>query len=182
MSNIVVSGLGLDNNQTNIVTKAPHEIELTIGGITAAVNLDFHYQTRLLVRGSGWGRASISDTSATVVIQVLETDGKPEVSVTHVDVNIGHMDTHLGGGLISLVANWLVGLFNHNIKDSIEDSLTKAISEQGNDALAKLLAGIPNEIDIHNTDLAVNYTLPYDPVVSPLYIEGASLGIIEVKS
>ena len=182
VKNIVVSGVELDVNDTNIVTKAPHEIELTIGGITAAVNMDFSYKTRLIVRGSGWGRANISDTSANVIISVLESNGKPQVTVTSTSVNIGHMDIHLGGGLISTVANFVVGLLNHSIKDSIQDSLTKAISQQGNDALTKLMIDLPTEIDIHNTDLAVNYTLPYDPVVSADYIEGASLGIIGVKS
>ena len=68
INNIVVSGLGLDNNDTTIETKSPNEIELTLGGITATVGMDFRYATHLLVRGSGWGRVSISDTSATVLI------------------------------------------------------------------------------------------------------------------
>jgi len=172
----VISGIDANVDASEIEFKPSHEFEVKIEGITAKARFRYDYHLPI-GQGAGIGDIDISDTDAEAVVEVTESKGKPLVSVKSSNVHLGHLDIHFHADILGDVANWIIDLFKNKLTGTIEDELSKAIKNSGQQAIDKALSTLPIYISFGGIPLAVDYSLPSDPIVRSDYVQASAAGI-----
>ena len=175
--NIVVSGIDADIDSSEIQFKPDHEFAVKINGITAKANFQYHYDVDSIESGGGSGDIDISDTNADAVVEVTESKGKPVVAIESSNVTLGKLDIKFGNDPLGYIANFLISLFKQKLTGTLEQEINKAIKNSGQKAIDKALSTLPIYISFGGIPLAVDYSLPSDPLVRSDYVQASAAGI-----
>jgi len=174
---IVVSGIDADIDSSEIQFKPDHEFAVKINGITAKANFQYHYDVDSIESGGGSGDIDISDTNADAVVEVTESKGKPVVGIESSNVTLGKLDIKFGNDPLGYIANFLISLFKQKLTGTLEQEINKAIKNSGQKAIDKALSTLPIYISFGGIPLAVDYSLPSDPLVRSDYVQASAAGI-----
>jgi hypothetical protein len=96
---------------------------------------------------------SVSGASASVLIDISDSAGRPILAAGSVSVNIGDFDIHFGGGICGFVANIIKDVvdffFKNWVNGLVDKEVTSVLQSFINDDANKILAGIPTTIPLH---------------------------------
>lgn len=176
LSQITVSGITADASNTDLSFSAPNVISVHIAGLQATTTFNWNFNTHG-VRGGGNGNVQISNTDVYVSIGLGENNGHCTITIDSASVNIGNLNINIGGNPLAAVENWIIGLFNNNLKGTIQSAVGQAIQQSGQQAIDQLLAQFGVSVPIGNTGFGVDYDLVIPPEVQPDHITVSSLAL-----
>ncbi|CAG9328616.1 unnamed protein product [Blepharisma stoltei] len=173
--------LNMDVTNSKVNFGSNNDIILNIADLSEKVRFTWSYDSNL---GSdkGFAIVSLADTLATTIIHLSAENGRPVVSITEMTLKIGNLDVKFSGNTSADVANWLVGILNQQMIALIEKLTSDSLKDAIDTELNQYLSSLDLTIDIGGIGLAINYTLPYPPIVTENFIQVDTLGLIVLKS
>ena len=182
ISQINVSGVSADATNTDLAFSAPNTISVHIAGLAATTTFNWNFSTDI-ASGGGGGNVAISNSDVYVTITLGEDNGHCTITIDSASMNIGNLDISVTGNPLSAVENWIIGLFNNQLKGTIQGAVGSAIQQSGQQAIDQLLAQFGISVPIGNTGIGIDYDLVVDPDVEVDHITVSSLALfIDVAS
>ena len=182
ISQITVSGISADASSTAVSFSSPNVISVLIAGLQATTTFNWNFNTHG-ISGGGNGNVQISNTNVAVSISLGESSGHCTITIDSASVNIGNLNINIGGNPLAAVENWIIGLFNNNLKGTIQSAVGQAIQQSGQQAIDQLLSQFGVSVPIGNTGFGVDYDLVVSPDVQPDHITVSSLALfLDVKN
>jgi len=112
------------------------QIVITVKDISAKLHqFQWAYEKHAFpkMKDSGHANASIEDTEIQADLNIgIDGYGNPTVNVSSCTVKIGKLDIKISGTMASFLYNTVLALFKKTIKNSLEQSLSKLITESVN--------------------------------------------------
>jgi lipopolysaccharide-binding protein len=162
--------------QTSIHIVPNVGLQIFISNLGIHLNLHWHYSEKSWPHIGDSGTADIdsSGISASVELKIIEESQKPKVYVVSSSVSISSLNIHLHGGA-SWLYNFFINILHDKIKNSIQDALNRAIKENIENGLNKVLSTLPVEIKINN-EVKLNYGMIGNPIFTSNYLSLGDLG------
>ena len=176
LSGITVSGISADATSTAVSFSAPNVISVHLAGLQATTTFNWGFKMNV-VSGSGNGNVQISNTDVYASISLGENNGHCTITIDSASANIGNLDIHIGGNPLSTVENWIIGLFNNDLKGTIQSAIGNAIQQSGQQAIDQLLSQFGVSVPIGNTGFGIDYDLVVPPDVESDHITVSSLAL-----
>lgn len=158
LSNIRISNLFIDANQTRIVFSSPNKIILSTNSFSIQVDADYRYKLWI---ASTHGSVDAKARNIALNIEVnlfLNDQKKLQLNADSVDVHIGEFDLKISGDILAKFLNFVKSLFKNKIKDVVQQNVAKALKSQGVQKLNEFASKLPNELPINSFGISFDYT------------------------
>jgi lipopolysaccharide-binding protein len=169
ISNIVVTSFAF--GPTNVIL-FPLGVSLDLPQCQTVLNMNWQYKG-LGLSGSGSATDSLS-IQAVALILIGETQGKPQVSVNSLQLNIDKIDITVHGG-----ESWFYQIFVTIFKSKIKSVVQSAIQSQITNVVDQIanyyLKNTPTVYQII-PQIGIDYSLTSPPNIQPSYSSTAHLG------
>ena len=158
LSNIRISNLFIDTNQTQIAFSSPNKIILSTNSFSVQVDADYRYKV-WIASTHGSVEAKARNIALNVGLSIfLNEQKKMQLNVDSIDVRIGGFDVKISGDILAKFLNFVKGLFENKIKDLVQQNVAKALKNQGVQKLNEFANKFPTEVPISNFGISLDYT------------------------
>lgn len=132
---------------------------------------------------------SVSGGSATLLIGMTETNGKPVLHAGSVSVNPGNYDVHFGGGICGFVANLIKDIIDlffqnsvaHEIESMVDSTITDFVNTDANQILSKVDLDLPLPLHAPYNISEIRFDLTDNPSFGSSYVGVDLLGDVVNK-
>lgn len=121
-----------------------------------------------LISGNGRGEATIKNAKLLFLIQVYQTNGKPQVRIESTQFSV--QDLHINliqQNVPRFILDILVGILKPLIKNIIENETNKQMGNEVSTRLNAELAKMPTFIEFGNFGFALDYSFTRNPLFLP---------------
>lgn len=163
VSSIYINVNTIQPNQINIqFFTGTSTAQISGGGFSmnggAHIKVKFHF-----IHKSCSATISVSGASFQVKYSLLTSNSRLNVRIDSVHIGTGSVHIHLHGDIITKILDFLVNLLKHYIVKELVHQMQKKIPDEMTKMINKILNGLPQDIDIPHSQLAVKYQFPYAP-------------------
>ena len=127
------------------VTLVPNSgVQVSLPATTCSLTMNWHYHANDLdINGSGSSDDNLQ-IALTALVNIVNSNGKPLMTVSSLSVDITKMDIQVHGG-----ASWFYQTFVNIFKGTIHDLLQKSISSELDSIISSVANNFVNEVNLN---------------------------------
>lgn len=158
-------------------------LQWSAANIRVSMKANFKYTVHKFIKFSDHGRFDVSVSRVSFIVRAIfgmDTTGRPSIKAGPCSSDIGSLSLKFHGGM-SWIYNLLRGIFEHKIKDVLNDKMCDVIGKLLNENAEKSLSSLKVTASLGKL-FQLDYTLTDSPKFTSSYMETYHKGEIDWKS